>query len=82
MELRYCPKHERLYDDTEHQWISFLRGDVRLIRTIYPREGALSFQEDVCDWCVGLDRCEESDSTYPCSAFIGLVLDSPPPSSL
>jgi hypothetical protein len=54
MELRYCPQHERLYDGAEHRWISCLRGEVCLILTIYPREGALDFQEAVCDWCVGV----------------------------
>ena len=82
MELRYCPTHERLYDAIAHQWIPFLRGEVCLIRAIYPREDDLHFREDVCDWCVGLDRCEESNSTFPCSAFMGLVLGSPPPWSL
>ena len=54
MELRYCPKHERLYDGAERRWIPFLRGEVCLVLVIYPREGELSFQEDVCDWCVGV----------------------------
>ena len=57
MELRYCPTHERLYDGTERQWIPFLRGEVCLVRAIYPREGALSFREDVCDRCVGVGHC-------------------------
>ena len=56
MELRYCPTHERLYDAIAHQWIPFLRGEVCLLLVIYPWEGALSFQEDVCDWCVGLSH--------------------------
>ena len=79
MELRYCPQHERLYDDAARRWLPFLRGEVCLAQAIYPREGHLSFQEDVCDWCVGLDRCEESNSTFPCSACMGLVLGFPPP---
>ena len=54
MELRYCPTHERLYDGAERRWIPFLRGEVWLVRAIYPREGDLSFREDVCDWCVGV----------------------------
>jgi hypothetical protein len=54
MELQYCPQHERLYDGAEHRWIPFLRGEVCLILAIYPREGALSFREDGCDWCVGV----------------------------
>ena len=52
MDLRYCPQHERLYDGAERRWIPFLRGEVCLVQAIYPREGALSFQEDICDWCV------------------------------
>ena len=52
MELWYCPQHERLYDGTVYQWIPCVRGEICLILAIYPREGALSFQEDVCDWCV------------------------------
>jgi hypothetical protein len=54
MDLRYCPQHERLYDDTECRWIPFVRGEVCLILAIYPREDALSFQEDICDWCVSV----------------------------
>ena len=54
MELRYCPTHERLYDGAERRWIPFLRGEVCLVQAIYPREGDLSFQEAVCDWCVGV----------------------------
>ncbi len=54
MELRYCPAHERLYDGAERRWIPCLRGEVCLILAIYPREGALSFGEDFCDWCVGV----------------------------
>jgi hypothetical protein len=51
----YLTRHnERLYDATAHQWISFLRGEVYLVQAIYPREGHLSFREDVCDWCVGV----------------------------
>jgi hypothetical protein len=54
MELRYCPQHERLYDGAERRWIPFLRGEVCLVQAIYPREGELSFQEDVCDRCVNV----------------------------
>jgi hypothetical protein len=52
MEFRYCPQHERLYDGAERRWIPFLHGEICLILAIYPREGALSFQTYVCDWCV------------------------------
>jgi len=51
-ELSYCTKHERLYDETEREWISFLRGEVRLVQTIYPKGDDLHFREDVCDICV------------------------------
>src|SRR6266540_5764287 len=71
MELRYCPTHERLYDAIAHQWIPFLRGEVCLVRAIYPREDDLSFWEDVCDWCVSVDqrRCvSPCEAQWPCCA--------------
>src|SRR5256885_14447437 len=58
VELLYCTNHERLYDATEHQWIPFLRSDVLLVRTIYPRRGDLHIWEHVCDVCVRVgQRC-------------------------
>ena len=58
IELLYCTHHERLYDTTEHQWIPFRRGDVRLVQTIYPRRGALHIWEHGCDVCVEVSqRC-------------------------
>jgi hypothetical protein len=59
VEILYCPRHERLYDATEHQWISFVRGDVHLVvLTIYPRRGALHIQQTICDVCVRVSlRC-------------------------
>ena len=58
VELLYCTHHERLYDVAEHQWIPFLRGEVRLILTIYPRRGDLHIWEAVCDVCVRVSlRC-------------------------
>jgi hypothetical protein len=56
VELSYCTRHERLYDGVLHQWIPFLRGEVRLARTIYPQRDALHFREDVCDRCVGVSH--------------------------
>ena len=52
LELLYCTNHERVYDAAEHQWISFLRGEVCLVRTIYPRCGDLHVREEVCDVCL------------------------------
>jgi hypothetical protein len=58
IELLYCTHHERLYDTTEHQWIPFLHGEVRLVRTIYPRHGALHIWDHGCDVCVEVSqRC-------------------------
>ncbi len=58
LELLYCPHHERLYDTTEHQWIPFVHGEVRLVQTIYPRRGALHIWEHGCDVCVRMSqRC-------------------------
>jgi hypothetical protein len=58
IELLYCTHHERLYDATEHQWIPFVRGEVRLVLTIYPRRGDLYIREAVCDVCVRVSlRC-------------------------
>ena len=58
IELLYCPHHERLYDATEHRWLSFRRGDVRLIMTIYPRRGDLHVQHTICDVCIRVSlRC-------------------------
>jgi hypothetical protein len=58
VELLYCNHHERLYDAKEHQWIPFLRGEVRLVLAIYPRRGNLHVREDICDVCVrGRLRC-------------------------
>jgi hypothetical protein len=54
MDLRYCLTHERLYDDVECRWIPCLRREVCLLLAIYPREGARSFREELCDWCVGV----------------------------
>jgi hypothetical protein len=56
IELLYCTHHERLYDTTEHQWIPFMRGDVRLVQTIYPRRGALHIWEHGCDVCVRVSQ--------------------------
>lgn len=57
-ELLYCTHHERLYDATEYQWISFLRGEVRLVQTIYPRRSDLHVREEVCDVCARISqRC-------------------------
>jgi hypothetical protein len=56
--LLYCPHHERLYDATAHQWIPFVRGEVRLVQTLYPRRGDLHIWEHVCDVCVRVSqRC-------------------------
>jgi hypothetical protein len=52
IELLYCTHHERLYDTTAYQWIPFLRGDVRLVRAIYPRRGEFHTWEHSCDVCV------------------------------
>jgi hypothetical protein len=58
VELLYCPHHERLYDATEHQWIPFVRGEVRLVLTIYPRRGDLHIRKALCDVCVHVSlRC-------------------------
>ena len=58
IELLYCTHHERLYDATEHQWIPFVRGDVRLVLTIYPRRGELHVQHNICDVCIRVSlRC-------------------------
>jgi len=58
VELLYCPHHERLYDATEHQWIPFVRGDVRLVLTIYPRRGDLHVRHNICDVCIRVSlRC-------------------------
>jgi len=58
IELLYCTHHERLYDATEHQWIPFVRGEVRLVQTVYPRRGDLHIWEHVCDVCVRVSqRC-------------------------
>jgi hypothetical protein len=58
IELLYCPKHERLYDATAHQWIPFLRSEVLLVQTIYPRRGDLHIWENVCDVCIRVSqRC-------------------------
>ena len=58
VELLYCPHHERLYDATEHLWIPFRRGDVRLVLTIYPRRGALHIRHTICDVCIWVSlRC-------------------------
>jgi len=58
IELLYCTNHERLYDATEHQWIPFLRSEVLLVQTIYPRRGDLHIWDNVCDVCVRVrQRC-------------------------
>src|SRR5438132_1500892 len=58
VELLYCTHHERLYDATEHQWIPCVRGDVRLVQTIYPRRGDLHIRKAICDVCVRVSlRC-------------------------
>jgi hypothetical protein len=58
IELLYCTHHERLYDVTEYQWIPFVRGDVRLVLTIYPRRGDLHIQQAICDVCIRVSlRC-------------------------
>lgn len=51
--LLCCTHHERLYDATEHQWIRFVRGDVRLVLTIYSRRGDLHVRKAICDVCEG-----------------------------
>jgi len=57
-ELLYCPRHERLYDATEDRWIPCMRGEVRLVLTIYPRRRDLHVREAVCDVCArGSLRC-------------------------
>jgi hypothetical protein len=56
LELLYCTYHERLYDATEHQWSPCMHGDVRLIRTIYHRRGALHIWEHVCDVCIQVSQ--------------------------
>jgi len=58
IELLYCIHHERLYDATEHAWLPFRRGEVGLVRTIYPRRGDLHIWAHVCDVCVQVSqRC-------------------------
>jgi hypothetical protein len=58
VEFLYCPRHERLYDVTEHQWIPFRRGDVRLVLTLYPRRGDLHIRHHICDVCIRVSlRC-------------------------
>ena len=58
VDLLYCPHHERLYDATEHQWIPFVRGEVRLVQTIYPKRGDLHVQHNICDVCIRVSlRC-------------------------
>jgi hypothetical protein len=58
VELLYCTHHERLYDATEHRWIPFLRGEVRLVQTIYPKRGDLHVRHNICDVCVRVSqRC-------------------------
>jgi hypothetical protein len=52
VELLYCTRHERLYDAIEHQWIPFLRGEILLVQTIYPRRGDLHVRHNICDVCV------------------------------
>ena len=56
VEILYCTHHERLYDVTEHQWIPFVRGEVRLVQTIYPRRGDLHIWEHVCDVCIRVSQ--------------------------
>ncbi len=56
VELLYCTHHERLYDAIEHQWIPFVRGEVRLVQTVYPRRGDLHIWEHVCDVCVEISQ--------------------------
>jgi hypothetical protein len=57
-ELLYCTHHERVYDAIEHQWIPFVRGDVRLVLSIYPRRGGLHIRKALCDVCVRVSlRC-------------------------
>jgi len=58
VELLYCTRHERLYDATEHRWIPFSRGEVRLVQTIYPKRGDLHVRHNICDVCVRVSqRC-------------------------
>jgi hypothetical protein len=58
VELLYCTHHERLYDATEHRWIPFLRGEVRLVQTIHPKRGDLYVRHNICDVCIrGSQRC-------------------------
>jgi hypothetical protein len=58
VDLLYCPHHERLYDATEHQWIPFVRGEVRLVQTIYPERDDLYVQHTICDVCIRVSlRC-------------------------
>ena len=56
VEILYCTHHERLYDVTEHQWIPLVRGEVRLVQTIYPRRGDLHIWEHVCDVCIRVSQ--------------------------
>jgi hypothetical protein len=55
-ELLYCIHHERLYDVTVHRWIPFLRGEVRLLLTIYPRRSDLHFRHNICDVCIRVSQ--------------------------
>jgi hypothetical protein len=58
VDLLYCPHHERLYDATEHQWIPCVRGEVRLVQTIYPERDDLHVQHTICDVCIRVSlRC-------------------------
>ena len=58
VELLYCTHHERLYDATEDRWIPFLRGEVRLVQTIYPKRGDLHVRHNICDVCLrASQRC-------------------------
>src|SRR4029450_9571247 len=58
VELLYCTHHERVYDAIEHQWIPFVRGEVRLVLFIYPRRGGLHIRKALCDVCVRVSlRC-------------------------
>ena len=56
IELLYCTHHERLYDTIEHQWIPFMRGEVCLVQTIYPRRVDLHIWEHGCDVCVRVSQ--------------------------
>ena len=57
-ELLYCPYHERAYDATEHQWMPFRRGDLRLVLTVYPWRDNFHVQHNLCDGCLWVSlRC-------------------------